>query len=316
MWLFYVPIGLAILLMMVRYRSLSAPLKANPGMERGGLFPRSKQDFFERFPGSSALIPVSLKLVRTLNETDLNVLFEQFCARLGGVPERFVLKPDEGIQGQDIHFFENAEALAAFWQSDLRQSGDWLLQEYVGGMEAAIFYNQPFPGAPGRILSMTQKHGFPVTGDGVSTIGELIGMADADRATRREVAKTNRNRIDQVPEAGLEIDLIPVRNHHMGATFQDISEYVTPQLEAALCAHLDPVQGFQYGRLDCRVPDFASLKDGRGIKALEINALYSEPVHAYDPKYGLLEAYRIFISHWHAAIKTGLANMATEREAS
>jgi hypothetical protein len=175
-------------------------------------------------------------------------------------------------------------------------------------MEAAVFYNQFSPARPGRILSMTCKWGFEVEPDGKATIAQLIERADADQATKKQVAKTNSYRLSEVPEAGKILDLIAVRNHHLGATFQDISEFITPELEAAVCSELDRIEGYQYGRLDIRAPDFAALVCGKGIKVLEANALYSEPVHAYDPKYGLRDAYRIFIGHWYQAIRTGLAN--------
>lgn len=308
MWLFYVPIGLAVMAMSLRHLSPLVALKANPGLTKGGLFPASKQDFFDLFPADSPLVPVSLKLDATLDEVAVAAAFDRFVQRLGHHPIRFVVKPDDGIQGQDIRFFETADELAVFWQSEMRGNGDWLLQEFIDGLEVALFYNQPDSDSPGRILSMTFKHGFEVTGDGHSCIDDLIETAKADTATKKRVRKNMHRLAGEVPLPGQVVELMPVRNHHLGATFQDATDFITPELAAALCAHLDPVGGFQYGRLDCRVSNFEQLKRGEGIKALEVNALYSEPVHAYDPKYGLRDAYRIFIGHWREAIRTGLSN--------
>jgi len=308
MWLFYVPVGFAVVGLSLRYLSPLAALRANPGLENGGLFPKSKQDFFALFPQRTPLLPASVKLEANYDQDQLEAAWEQFTEQIGSTPEKFVLKPDDGIQGKDIRFKKTFPELKDYWAGSERGSDDWLLQEYVGGMEAALFYNQEASDRSGKIISMTLKWGFPVTPDGVSTIGQLIETADADDATKRQVTKTNRHRVEVLPSAGPPIDLIEVRNHHLGATFQDISNCITPKLETAVCRELDQIEGYQYGRLDVRAPDFKALMEGRGIKILEANALYSEPVHAYDPKYGLRDAYRIFIDHWHRAILTGLAN--------
>ena len=312
MSVFYVPIGLAVIAMGLRHGSPLIAMKANPGLARGGLFPDSKQDFFDLFPDQSPLVPLSVKLEGAFNTRQVEARFRRFAseltARQGAFPGRFVVKPNDGVRGQNIRFMASLEEILRFWQGRERGSGNWLLQEYVGGIEIALFYNQPDASMPGRILSMTMKHGFVVTGDGASTIGQLIEQADADRATRRRVARTSHERIAMILPDGESLDLIPVRNHHLGATFQDVSDRITPELEAALCAALDQVSGFQYGRLDCRVPDLASLERGEGIRALEVNALYSEPVNAYDPKYTLRDAYGIFLRHWREAIRTGVRN--------
>lgn len=314
MWLFYVPVGIAVIGLSLRHLSPLAALRANPGLEKGGLFPGSKQDFFALFPETSALLPASVKLEAGWDAGQLDSAWKLFCGHVGSIPQKFVVKPDDGIQGKDIQFLQSIDALQAFWNSDARGSDDWLLQEYVDGLEATLFYNQPSPQARGQILSMALKWGYPVTGDGRHTIAQLIELAEADHATKRQVAKTNRHRLDAIPPDGEPLDLIEVRNHHLGATFQDASAYITPTLEAAVCSQLDAIDGYQYGRLDVRAPDFEALRKGRGIKVLEANALYSEPVHAYDPKYGLRDAYRIFIGHWHQAIKTGLANRRAGRK--
>ena len=119
--------------------------------------------------------------------------------------------------------------------------------------------------------------------------------------------KFNAKHLHEIPMAETTIELMPVRNHHLGATFQDISDWITPELEAAICPVLDGIAGYNYGRLDIRAPSLEHLFSGKDIKILEANALYSEPVHAYDPKYGLLDAYGIFIRYWAMACRIGKA---------
>jgi hypothetical protein len=282
-------------------------LKANWGLAKGGLFPESKNGFVQRFPVDNALLPKQELLKGGLNLERAVGRFNEFFKALNAV-EQVVLKPDDGIQGRSVYFVKSAEDFEEIWRKHAKGNGDWLLQEYIGGMEAAVFYMQDTTAMHGRIVSMTWKHGFEVTGDGQSDLASLISKAPSDEATRKRVLKFNHMRLNDVPEAEKTVDLIPVRNHHLGATFQDISEWITPEMEAALCPTLDVIKGYNYGRLDIRAPDLEHLFAGKDIKILEANALYSEPVHAYDPRYGLWDAYRIFIWHWHKAFRIGLAH--------
>lgn len=309
MWLFYVPVAIGIVAMLLRYRSFSAPLCANYGLEHGGLYPASKEAFFDRFPPGCPLLVKQTALDAALAADEALARYKAFVKTLDD--PRAVLKPDEGVQGTDVLWINSIPDFKNAWQQAAASGGTWLLQEFVGGVEVGLFYVRDSPAVPGRIVSMTLKRGFPVTGDGRRTIDELINAGDgvdADRQTRRRVAKYNRLQLQRVPKAGEAVDLMPVRNHHLGATFQDISGFITDALNAGVASHLDAIEGYHYGRLDARAPDYESLFAGRSIKVLEANALYSEPVHAYDPRYGLLKATGIFLSHWHLAIRAGLAN--------
>ncbi len=306
MAVFYVPVFLAVLVLMLRHRSFTAPLRANWALKHGGLFPESKHGFAERFPAGCSLLPREELLDGSLTAEAALARFNAFWKLIGNA-EQIVIKPDDGIQGREVHFVRAAGEFETFWHSHGKNKGDWLLQEYVGGIEAAVFYMQLAPHRPGRIMSMTWKLGFDVTGDGHSTIGELIAARPSDDATRKRIAKYNRERLSELPAAGATIELMPVRNHHLGATFQDISDWIMPELEAAICPVLDSIDGFNYGRMDIRAPSLEELFAGKNIRILETNALYSEPVHAYDPKYGLWDAYRIFVGYWASAFRIGLA---------
>ncbi|MGB7288396.1 MAG: hypothetical protein WBC71_15845 [Salaquimonas sp.] len=307
MVLFYAPIFFAILFLILRYRSFSAALNANWALKKGGLFPESKDAFTKRFAQKSRLIPASVKLKGGMNLEQAMQAFDQFNAKREDSALPFVLKPDDGIQGKSIHILQNADTLRSIWPSIAQGKDCWLLQDYVGGVEVAVFYVRENPAAPGKILSMTWKQGFEVIGDGKSTIAQLIASQASDQATRKRILRFNRTQLAKVPQTGEAVDLMPVRNHHLGATFQDISTWITPEMEQALISELDLIGGYNYGRLDIRAPDFDNLFAGINIKILETNALYSEPVHAYDPKYGLWDAYTIFVSYWAMAMRTGLS---------
>lgn len=314
-WAFYAPVALGVIGLLIKYRTPNAPLSANWGLEKGGLFPRSKAAFFDLFPRDSKLVPTFLPIAADETEAVARKRFTAFQSAHARAEDGnyCVLKPDAGFQGRSVHLIGDLESFTAIWRQETGRknrfgNNGWLLQQYVPGCEVSVFYLRRAPDRPGELVSMTRKRGFAVTGDGRTPIDDLIERRDADRATKSLIRKRNRKRLAEVPEKGETVELVPVRNHVAGATFQDISAFITPALSEAICPVLDRIEGYHYGRLDIRAPSWRDLVAGRDIKVLEANALYSEPVHAYDPKYRLRDAHRIFIGYWAIATEIGLAN--------
>lgn len=293
---------------MVRYRSINAPLCANWGLANGGLHPLSKADFSKLFPKNSNLIPACKKLPAGMKNRDALEVFKEFEKTKNSAEPRIILKPDDGVQGRAIQIIEGEDAFLKAWKTLKGGDGFWLLQEFIEGFEVSLFYVRDHPETSGRLISMTRKQGFTVMGDGHRTIAELIAMKDADQATKKRVSRFNQYRLDRIPGCDEEIQLIYIANHHLGATFHDISEYLNEKIEKAVVHELDQITGYQFGRLDVRAPSFEHLIRGKDIKILEVNSLYSEPIHAYDPKYSLFDAIKIFLSYWNLAFKIGLAN--------
>ncbi len=100
------PIGIAIIAMMVRYRSFRAPQWPIRGLRRAVFFPNSKQDFFALFPVNSPLLPVSEKLEAGLDQSELETKWSDFIGRIGKQTGKFVVKPDEGFRDR-ISIFSN-----------------------------------------------------------------------------------------------------------------------------------------------------------------------------------------------------------------
>ena len=61
------------------------------------------------------------------------------------------------------------------------------------------------------------------------------------------------------------------------------------------------VTTFVPGRLRTSVPD--------GFTVIELNGVTSEATHIYDPRIGLLEAYRALFEQWRLAFEIGAENV-------
>jgi hypothetical protein len=52
------------------------------------------------------------------------------------------------------------------------------------------------------------------------------------------------------------------------------------------------------------------LRAGRGLRVVELNGLTAEATHIYDPRHGLLYAYRVLFEQWRLAFEIAAANRA------
>ncbi|HKP13550.1 MAG TPA: hypothetical protein VJZ91_15625, partial [Blastocatellia bacterium] len=59
---------------------------------------------------------------------------------------------------------------------------------------------------------------------------------------------------------------------------------------------------------DVRLPSVEEFKRGRNFKVIELNGVTSEATHIYDPRNGLLDAYRVLFAQWRLAFEIGAAN--------
>ena len=187
-WLFYVPVALAIVFFMCRYRSLRAPLTANYGLINGGLYPRSKSEFFDKMGDGHPLLLKSTMLEHSLSALQARMRYTEFIKAIGH-EGAVVLKPDEGIRGAAVCFISSAEEFDQIWHSKRNEHERWLLQEYIDGPEVGLFYVRQAPHKPGMIKSMTLKHGFFVTGNGTHKLSDLIDRARADQETKKRIRK-------------------------------------------------------------------------------------------------------------------------------
>ena len=91
--------------------------------------------------------------------------------------------------------------------------------------------------------------------------------------------------------------------HALGSVFLDARDLITPELTRRVDAIARACPGFYFGRLDVKVPDIDSLRAGRDLKVLEINGLTSEAAHIYDPRHGLVHAWRTLCRQWRTALE-------------
>jgi membrane protein DedA with SNARE-associated domain len=301
-WLFYAPLVPWILWLSVRHRGFTTITAANPGIPHGGFVGESKGAILRALPArhvaAFVLIPAGNGTARVQRLTEAvarNVL--QFP---------LILKPDAGQRGVGVRLIADLAAARDYLAAHPREV---VAQAYhPGPFEAGIFYCR-IPGQPrGWIFSVTEKQ-FPViTGDGASTVEELIWRhprfrMQADIFLARHDAQRHR-----VLARGETLRLGVAGNHCQGTMFTDGSRLITPLLEEKIDTIARAFEGFYFGRFDVRFGDVEAFMEGRDLTIIELNGVTSESTNIYDPSRSLVSAWWTLARQWALLFRIGALN--------
>jgi hypothetical protein len=295
-WLAYLPVIPYVLYLGVRHRSLTLFTAANPGIPTGGFAGESKSHILAQLtkvPDFTA-IPASLPPG------------ERIQAALQFIRDRalsypVVLKPDVGERGTGVAIARSEHEIRRYLE---HTAGDTIVQKYAAGLEFGVFYYR-FPGEPeGHISSITEKRFPQVTGDGRSSLTDLV-LRD-DRAVCLSNLYLSRLH-ERIPAAGERVTLAELGSHCRGAIFLNGAHLETAGLRGAIEAVAQSHKGFYFGRFDIRAAAVEDFQAGR-FQVLELNGVSAEATHVYDPSVSLLEAYRVMLRHWRMAFEIGAIN--------
>jgi len=309
MWRFYPPVLGWVMLLMLRHRSIRAPLLANPTFPAGGLVGESKSAVLG-LAGEVARswIAPHVAVERTVRpaEVDLGVAKARLVET--GLDLPLVAKPDLGCRGAGVRPVRSEAELHAYLAA-FPAGARLLLQTLVDWPgEAGVLWARPPGASRGRILSLTLKYFPHVTGDGRTTLRELI-LADP-RAGQVPHLYLGRHagRLDQVVPAGERVRLAFAGSHSRGAIFRDGTPLVTPAMDARFDSIARDIPGLGFGRFDVRFRRFDDLAAGRGFRIVEVNGAGAEATHIWDSRVPLAAAYRVLFDQWRLLFAIGAAN--------
>lgn len=272
---------------------------ANPGIDMGGLAGESKMEILKKFP--SKLVPQTLVIDK---DESLPSMIERVKEKKLAFP--LIAKPDVGERGFKVEKVESWKALEAYSDSC---PTDFLLQEYIDlPVELGILYYR-FPGQKkGHISSVTIKEFLTVVGDGKSTVHQLILAYPRAKLQYKSLKETYPQLLDQVPDLGEKIQLVPIGNHARGATFLNGNSHIDSRLVSRFDELFSSLDGIYFGRLDLKCNSIDSIKRGEEFYILEFNGVKSEPTHIYHPGFSLWEAYRVMYRQWKVIYQISIAN--------
>jgi membrane protein DedA with SNARE-associated domain len=302
MWLFYAPVTAWIGLLSLRYRSIATITAANPGIPDGGTVGESKFQILSQLPADT-IIPSTLIEPGPPGARQASL---RRAVAVSGWAFPLVLKPDVGQRGVGMKIVRNADEAAEYLRV---QRGPVLAQPYhPGPFEIGIFYYR-YPGhTRGRIFSMTDKH-FPlVTGDGMSTLADLIRRHPRYRLQAHTFFVRHCESLDHVLPEGGRFQLAHAGNHAQGTLFRDGMHLWTEALERRIDEIAQSAPGFFVGRFDIRYADVHALRRGQDLAIVELNGATAESTDIYDPAGSLWHAYRRLCEQWSIVFAIGSAN--------
>jgi len=306
-WLFYLPVVVRYAQLALKYRGLTLPSAANPGIATGGLVGESKFATLSELSRTSPEFTAESWLLVEGSAPQRLAVLRQLCID-HALPIPFILKPDVGQRGMGVKLIRDFEEARAY----LQQTGSpVVVQRYVPGpLEVGVYYYRFPHEARGRIFSITEKI-FPIlTGDGQHTVEELIWQDERARFMAGHYLSRFARRRHEVLSAGKTLRLVEAGNHAQGCIFRDGSRLATPELEARMDELSQRLNGFFIGRYDLRFTSEDDLRSGRNFQILELNGAAAEATNIYDARTSLWAAYRTLFRQWELVFAIGAANRA------
>jgi len=314
----YIPVGLYYLFLSIRYRSLTLPSASNPMIETGGFMGESKASVMQQVGNeeqSWVAEFVSLHRDGVAAERDLENAISLMKEKKLKFP--VVAKPDIGWNGYGVRLIEDRSSLLQYIQTFPSEEKIILQHPVPHDGEAGVFYVR-IPGEPvGKICSVTLRY-FPfVTGDGKSTLKQLIQTDERTKlraryylGKRSEHVGFGNEDLDKIPKEGELIRLSFIGSLRVGGLYLDASHLITPELNFRFDSIAKSMPEFYFGRFDIRFESIDLLMKGEGFSIIEINGSGAEAIQAWDPNVTLFKLYREFFKSYKLLFKIGALNRA------
>jgi len=304
-WLNLVPMIAQWVWLGIRYRSISLPSSANPGITSGGMVGDGKLEYFASMgPLARAMTADTIGVGNAAHVTAQRVHQRMIAA---GLEFPIVAKPDIGWCGYGVRLLSGVEDLSDYMRRFPRNE-TFVLQRYLADPgEAGLFYVREPDAANGRLIGILLRHYPSVVGNGTDSVARLI---DADVRLRRATDnRLHECRYDpaHVPAVGERVRLSTVASTRVGGCYQDGSAYATSALTHCVDSIARDMGVFLVGRFDVRFSSIDALQRGE-FTIMEVNGAGSEAVHAWDPKYSILDVYRIVFAKQRLLFRIADAN--------
>lgn len=262
----------------------------NPAIPLGGAVGESKSDILKLIPAQ--YLPRWVLLEPGLSRENM---LEKL--KTAGLHFPLIAKPDVGERGfliAKLHgeeeFFKHLEAHPV----------PFILQEFVTlPMEASVLFHGHPDGPEFDISSLCLKDFLSVTGNGKSTVRELMEKEVRAQFQMERFEKEQPEVMRSVPDEGETLLLEPIGNHARGTKFINGNHLIDQMLRDVFRQVWEKMEGIYFGRFDLKCASLEGLKRGE-FTVLEMNGVFSEPAHVYDPANRIRAIYRDYYRHWRS----------------
>ena len=282
----------------IKARSLWFFTASNPTLTFGGYEGESKIEMYKQLP--SGTYPKTILIQPSMSKQHVKDL-----ALSEGFSFPLAVKPDVGRMG---FMFRRIHSMKELIQYHENIKVDYLLQEFVHyPLEVSVFYYR-FPNAKrGTITGFVRKEYLSVTGDGVSTILELMLNYPRVQFRLDEMKIKHAVTLQDIIPLGQTYILCQALNLSRGGKLISL-EHEKDEKLLTVIDNISRAGNFYFGRYDIKCESLESLKDGNNFSILEFNGSGAEPHHVYGNGNSLIKAIKILLWHWNILYEISLAN--------
>jgi hypothetical protein len=262
---------------------------ANPTIENGGFLMEQKHNVYPLIP--EHLYPF---FYFVKSGTDAEEVMRLFQHHRFSFP--VFAKPNIGMQGKAVKKIMDEDELKAYAQLS---TVDYLVQQpspYQN--EVGIFYHRMPGREKGTVSGIVAKEPMIVTGDGKSTLYQLICEQPRYLLQMNALQQMHGAGMQTILQKGEEKLLAPYGNHARGSKFLDWTDKADEAFTTNIDRICKQIPGFYYGRLDVMYNNWNDLKTGDDFHIIELNGAGADPTHIYDPSHSLFFAWKEIIRHW------------------
>ncbi len=295
----YGPIYFYWLWLCVKARAVFFFNTSNPTIKNGGFLMESKKQIYDLIPAQ--YYPPTILVKAGTSAVEIKVALSATNTTFP-----LIAKPDIGMRGLCVEKLQSINELLNY---AVNSKVDFLVQDFIPyENEVGIFYYRYPNETKGHISGIVGKEFLTVTGDGSSTVVQLL---QEDPRYILQLAVLQKSHADLLTQVLLKDEkqlLVPYGNHSRGAKFIDISHLIDEVLSESVDGVCKSVPGFYYGRMDVKYNTWEELRQGKNFSIIELNGAGSEPTHMYDPRHSIFFAWKEIIRHWIILYKISQQN--------
>lgn len=285
----YLFIGPAWLWYCVRAKSFWFFTASNPTLTFGGFDGESKREMYEQLPPGTYPKSIFISPLVPLDEVRKTI-------GSYGFTYPFAVKPDRGKMGLMFRKVTSWDDLECYHK---KIHCDYIIQEWADyPLEVSVFYCRLPRATKGHITGFVRKDFLEVTGDGESTLWELIAKYPRVLFRLREMKRKHAGKLHRVLAPGEKYCLSHALNLSRGGKLVSLEHEKDESLLRVFDEFSLYSGKFYYGRYDIKCASIDELKKGKNFLILEFNGSGAEPHHVYGNGYSLLAACSVLVAHW------------------
>jgi len=283
----------------LRARSFWFFTPSNPTLTFGGFEGESKREMYEQLPLDT--YPKSVYILQSMSWDHVFEILKQ-----NRISFPFAAKPDIGMMGFMFRKMEKESDLKNYHEMIM---ADYIIQDYISfPLEVSVFYYRFPREEKGTITGFLKKEFLSITGDGISTLNDLIENYPRARFRLEEIKLKHREKLKVVIPKGEIYYLSYALNLSRGGKLVSLAHEIDEELLSVFDKLSHYTKQFYYGRYDIKCASVPDLKKGINFSILEYNGCGAEPHHAYGNGNTLFQAYAIFLHHWQILYKISRIN--------